>query len=161
VTSLAVMFLADNILAIDGSFLLIFISIILLIFILNATLFRPINNILAEREKMGGGASNEAKQLIKEYDKKVMMYEDGIRNARLEAFKFTEAQRHEALAEREDFIFQAKTEMAAHIESAKQEVLNQSTEARTKLANDARQMAASITSNLLRRPVNAPGGLGL
>jgi F-type H+-transporting ATPase subunit b len=161
VTSLAVMFLADNILAIDGSFLLIFISIILLIFILNATLFRPINNILAEREKMGGGASNEARHLIKEYDKKVMMYEDGIRNARLEAFKFAEAQRSEALAEREDLISQSKAETATQIENAKQEVLRQSTEARTKLENDARQMAASITSNLLRRPVNAPGGLGL
>ncbi len=157
-TSLAVMFLADNILAIDGSFLLIFISIILLIFILNATLFRPINNILEEREKMGGGASNEAKHLIKEYDKKVMMYEDSIRNARLEAFQYAEAQRNEALAERQDLIFQSKAATGTEIENAKQEILNQSTEARTKLENDARQMAASITSNLLRRPV---GGLGV
>lgn len=160
-TSLAVMFLADNILAIDGSFLLIFISIILLIFILNATLFKPVNNVLAEREKMGGGTSNEAKHLTKEYDKKVMMYEDGIRNARLEAFQYAEAQRKEALAEREDLIFQSKAETAVQIENAKQEVLDQSTEARTKLENDARQMAASITSNLLRRPVNTPGGLGV
>ncbi len=160
-TSLAVMFLAENILAIDGSFPLIFISIILLIFILNATLFRPINKILEERDKLGGGASNEARHLIKEYDKKVMMYEDGIRNSRLEAFQFAEAQRNEALAEREDLIFQTKAETATQIENAKQEVLNQSTEARTKLESDARQMAASITSNLLRRPVNAPGGLGL
>jgi F-type H+-transporting ATPase subunit b len=157
VTSIAVMFLADNILAIDGSFLLIFISIILLIFILNATLFRPINNILEEREKMGGGASNEAKHLIKEYDKKVMMYEDGIRNARLEAFQIAEANRKETLAEREDLLFQAKAATGIEIENAKQEILNQATEARTKLENDARQMAASITSNLLRRPV---GGLG-
>ena len=81
--SFAVLLLAENILAIDGSFLFAFISILLLIFILNATLFRPINKVLEDREKMSGGASHEARDLIKEYDKKVMRYEDGIRNARL------------------------------------------------------------------------------
>ncbi len=157
--SFAVLLLAENILAIDGSFLFAFISILLLIFILNATLFRPINKVLEDREKMSGGASHEAKDLIKEYDRKVMLYEDGIRNARHEAYQYAEAQRRAALADREDFMAQAKAEVTTQIEAAKQEIGNQVTGARTSLEKEALAMAAKVSSSILHRPVNAPEGI--
>ena len=156
--SFAVLLLAENILAIDGSFLFAFISILLLIFILNATLFRPINKVLEDREKMSGGTSHEARDLIKDYDKKVMLYEDGIRNARHEAYQYGEAQRREALAERQDLIAQAKVAATAQIEAAKQEIGNQSAVARTGLEKEAMAMAAKVSSSILHRPVNAPEG---
>lgn len=160
-TSLAVILLAENILAIDGSFLFVFVSILLLIFILNATLFRPINKVLEERDKMSGGTSHEAKHIIKEYEKKVMQYEDGIRNARHDGYQYAEAQRRNALAERQDHINQIKADVNAQIEQAKAEVSSQSTAARTNLEADAREMAAKISASLLRRPVNSPEGIGL
>ena len=150
--------LAENILAIDGSFLFVFIAILLLIFILNATLFRPINAILAEREKMSGGTSHEARDLIKDYERKVMLYEDGIRNARHEAYQYAEAQRREALADRQDVIAQAKTAATAQIEAAKQDIAQQGMNARTQLEHDAQSMAVRISASLLHRPVNAPEG---
>ena len=156
--SFAVLLLAENILAIDGSFLFAFISVLLLIFILNATLFRPINKVLEDREKMSGGTSHEAKDLIKEYDKKVMLYEDGIRNARHEAYQSAEAKRREVLAERQDLIAQAKAEATAQIEAAKQEIANQTTIARTDLEGEAMAMAAQVSASILHRPVNAPEG---
>lgn len=150
--------LAENILAIDGSFLFVFISILLLIFILNATLFRPINKILEEREKKTGGASHEARDLIRDYEKKVMLYEDGIRNARYDAYQYAEAQRREALATRQDLIVQAKAEAASQIEAAKQEIEQQTVHARIQLEKDAQAMAARISASILHRPVNAPEG---
>ena len=155
-TSLAVLLLAENILAIDGSFLFVFISILLLIFILNATLFRPINKVLEDREKMSGGTSHEARDLIKEYDRKVMRYEDGIRNARHEAYQYAEAQRREALADRQDLIAQAKADAATQIEAAKQEIVAQTAAARAGLEKEAMTMAAKVSASILRRPVNAP-----
>lgn len=157
--SFAVLLLAENILAIDGSFLFVFISVLLLIFILNATLFRPINRILEAREKMTGGTSHEARDLIKEYDRKVMLYEDGIRNARHEAYQYAEAQRREVLAERQDLIIQAKAEATAQIEAAKQEIAGQTVTARAQLENDAKSMAARISTSILHRPVNVPEGI--
>lgn len=158
-TSFALLLLAENILAIDGSFLFAFISILLLIFILNATLFRPINKVLEDREKMTGGASHEAKDLIKEYDKKVMQYEDGIRNARHEAYQYAEAQRREALADRQDLISQAKADVAAQIEAAKQEIANQTATARAGLEKEAMAMAAKVSTSILHRPVTAQEGI--
>lgn len=157
-TSFALLLLAENILAIDGSFLFAFISILLLIFILNATLFRPINKVLEDREKMTGGTSHEARDLIKEYDRKVMQYEDGIRNARHEAHQYAEAQRRAVLASRQELIAQAKDEAAAQIEAAKQEIANQSAAARTSLEQEALTMAAQISASILRRPVVTPEG---
>ncbi|MFN7930561.1 MAG: hypothetical protein U0Y68_22090 [Blastocatellia bacterium] len=145
-------------LAIDGSFLFVFISILLLIFILNATLFRPITRVLEEREKMSGGTSHEAHGLIKDYEKKMLRYEDGIRKARHEAYQYAEAQRREALAERQDVIAQAKAAATAQIEAAKQEIAAQTAAARTQLEKDAQAMAATISASILHRPVNAPGG---
>ncbi|HEX4951209.1 MAG TPA: hypothetical protein VFZ34_31420 [Blastocatellia bacterium] len=158
-TSLTLLLLAENILAIDGSFLFVFISILLLIFILNATLFRPINKVLEEREKMSGGASHEARDLIREYEKKVMRYEDGIRNARYEAYQYAEAQRREALADRQELIAQAKAEAATQIEAAKQEIAHQAAAARAGLEEEAKVMAAKVSASILHRPVTAPEGI--
>ena len=158
-TSLVIIFLAENILAIDGSFLFVFISILLLIFILNATLFRPINKVLEEREKMSGGTSHEARDLSKEYEKKVMLYEDGIHNARYEAYQYAEAQRREVLAERQDLIAKVKTEAASHLEVAKQEIRQQAVGVRAQLDTDAQAMAVTISASILHRSVNAPEGI--
>ena len=160
-TIFAFIFLAENILAIDGSFLFVFVSILLLIFILNATLFRPINKVLEERDKLSGGASHEAKHLIKEYDKKVMMYEDGVRNARSEAYQYSEAQRREAMFERQNLMAQAKAEALTQIEAAKLDIAAQTTAASANLEKEAREMAAKISTSILHRPVNAPEGIGL
>jgi len=159
VTSFALLLLAENILAIDGSFLFVFISILLLVFILNATLFRPINKVLEDREKMSGGTSHEARDLIKEYEKKVMLYEDGIRNARHEAYQYAESQRHEALAVRQDLIAEAKANATAQLEAAKQEIANQAAAARVGLEKEAMAMAAKVSTSILHRPVTAPEGI--
>ena len=98
------------------------------------------------------------RDLIKEYDKKVMLYEDGIRNARHDAYQYGEAQRREALAERQDLMAQAKVAATAQIEAAKQEIGNQSAVARTGLEKEAMAMAAKVSSSILHRPVNAPEG---
>ncbi len=157
--SFAVLLLAENILAIDGSFLFAFISVLLLIFILNATLFRPINKVLEDREKMSGGTSHEAKDLIKEYDRKVMQYEDGIRNARYEAYQSAEANRREVLADHQDLIAQAKAEAMTQIEAAKQEIAGQTAAARVGLEKEAMAMAAKVSTSILHRPVTAPEGI--
>lgn len=156
--NLALIFLSENILAIDGSFLFVFVSIILLIFILNATLFKPINKILEERDGLSGGTSHEAKRLLKEYEQKVNRYENGIRGARNEAYQMAENVRKDVLARRQEAVTAAKAEVTAQIESVKKEIAANAAAAQASLEKDARSMAASITSNLLHRPVNAPEG---
>src|SRR5437016_8005632 len=99
-------FQADNILSIDGSFLFIFVLILCLIFVLNATLFRPINQVLDERERLSSGRMSEAQRLLAQYDERLRRYEEQIRATRAESYQRLEARRREALASRQEALAQ-------------------------------------------------------
>lgn len=148
-----ILFLEGSVISIDGSFLFIFISILVLIFILNRTLFAPINRVLDEREHLGEGRLREAKTLLKQYDEKLTHYEQQIRQAHAAAYQSLESQRKEALLERQHLLEQVKQETATQINAAKDEIAQQTASARQTLENEARKMAATISSQILKRPV--------
>jgi len=146
-------FLQESVISIDGSFLFIFISIFLLIFILNRTLFAPINKVLDEREHLGAGRLTEAKHLLKQYDERLLTYETQLRQARAEAYQTLESQRKEAITARQQLLDQVKQETAAQITAAKDEIAQQTARARQNLETEARTMATTISSQILHRPV--------
>jgi F-type H+-transporting ATPase subunit b len=152
-----VLALAQSVLSIDGSFLFIFISILILIFVLNRTLFKPINRILDERERLGVGRLGEARHMLVEYERRLKRYESQLRAARAEAYQQLEAQRREATLARQQMIAEVKVETAAQIDAAKQELARQASAAKQNLENEARAMAATISSQILHRPISAGG----
>jgi len=149
--------LAESVLSIDGSFLFIFISILLLIFILNRTLFKPINQVLDERERLGAGQIGAARRMLAEYEERLKRYESQLREARGEAYRHLEAERREAALARQRMIAEVKAETTAQIDAAKREIAKQAERASQNLENEARAMAATISSQILRRPVSAEG----
>lgn len=152
-----VLALAGSVLSIDGSFLVIFISILLLIFILNRTLFKPINQVLDERNHLGAGRMAEAKQLLAQYEQRLNGYEQQIQSARAEAYQFMEAHRRDAQAARADMIAQVKSETASQIAAARADISKQTADAKNSLEGEARAMAAVISSQILHRPVSGGG----
>src|SRR5215468_1938626 len=117
--------LAGSVLSIDGSFLFIFFSILLLIFILNHTLFKPINQILNERERLGAGRIGEARRMLGEYEERLKRYESQLHEARGDAYQRLEAERREAALGRERMITEVKAEMTAQIDAAKEDIAEQ------------------------------------
>jgi F-type H+-transporting ATPase subunit b len=152
-----VLLLAESVLSIDGSFLFIFISILLLIFILNRTLFKPINQVLEERDRLGAGRINEARRMLVEHEERLKRYEAQLRDARGEAYQRLEMERREAALARQRMITEVKGETAKQIESARQDIAKQAEGAKQNLESEARAMAATISSQILRRPVRAGG----
>jgi F-type H+-transporting ATPase subunit b len=149
--------LAESVLSIDGSFLFIFFSILLLIYILNRTLFKPINEVLDERERLGAGRIGEARRILGEYDERLKRYESRLREARGEAYQRLEAGRREATTERQRMIAEVRAETTARIDAAKHEIGEQAAGAKKNLEKEARAMAATISSQILRRSVSAGG----
>ncbi|MGH9751717.1 MAG: ATP synthase F0 subunit B [Blastocatellia bacterium] len=149
--------LAGSVLSIDGSFLFIFFSILLLIYILNRTLFKPINQVLEERERLGAGRIGEARRMLGEHEERLKRYEFRLREARGEAYQRLEAERRKATIERQRMIAEVKAEVTAQIDAAKQEVAKQAAGAKQSLEKEARAMATSISSQILRRSVSAGG----
>src|SRR5215211_3714505 len=85
----------------DGTLFLHIAIILLMVFVLNATLFKPINRILEERERRTRGRSGEAHDILQRVEEKVTQYERTLREARSEGYRLLEQQRTEAISERQ------------------------------------------------------------
>lgn len=149
--------LAGNVLSIDGSFLFILVSIIILIYVLNRTLFKPLNRVLDERERLGAGRLAEAQRLLKEHEDRLKSYEGQLRAARVESLEQQEIFRKQAQADSQKMIAQIKDENAAQIAAAQEEIANQASIARQSLEKEARAMASTISSQILHRGVRSGG----
>lgn len=157
--NLATVILAGGgILSIDGSFLLIFVLVLLLIFVLNATLFKPIIQLLDERDKLGLARSGEAKKLLRDAEERARDYEAKIRAARAEAYHQVENRRRELKQKRQQMLGDVRNEVGTRITAAREEIAQQSELAQKNLAQEAQTIAAAIATQLLKRKVG-PGGI--
>jgi F-type H+-transporting ATPase subunit b len=134
----------------DGTLFLHIALILLMIWVLNRTFFRPINRIIEAREKHKGGAGGEAESILKDVAEKQSLYTKEMLEARSASYEVIEKQRAEAIAERQAKIAAAKEETARAIASQKQELQNQTAEARAAIAIEAEEMSDKIAANILR-----------
>jgi F-type H+-transporting ATPase subunit b len=136
----------------DGTLFLHIILIILMVFILNLTLFRPINQILAERERQTHGRMSGAQKIFNQIESDLGRYEQSLRGARAEGYQFLEQQRTEALQERQGMLHRLREELEVSSEQQKNSIQAQAENARLTLEEDSRRVAAEISQHILRRP---------
>jgi F-type H+-transporting ATPase subunit b len=135
----------------DGTLVIHIAIIITMVFILNKILFRPINRTLDERENRTRGRSKEAREIIRRVEGSLSRYEDSLRQARAEGYRLLEQQQAKAFNERQSKIASVRKEVEAVIGEQRGKIQEQAAEARTTLDDEARSVAASISSQILRR----------
>jgi F-type H+-transporting ATPase subunit b len=135
----------------DGTLFFHIALIILMVFVLNITLFRPINKVLEERERRTRGRSGEAQDILSRVETGLKRYETSLREARLEGYHLLEAQRAEALSARQTQLGALREELRGLIEEQKDSIQAQTDAARKSLAGDAQRLAAQISNQVLRR----------
>ncbi len=134
----------------DGTLFIHIALILLMIWILNRTLFRPVNRIIEARERNKGGHSGEAQEIMKSVGEKQLRIEAAMLEARSEGYKLIERERAAAIAERQEKIGAVKTEVVELVERENQELDRQTKEAQTTIAAQAGQMAERISSSILK-----------
>jgi F-type H+-transporting ATPase subunit b len=146
----------------DGTLFLHIAIILLMVFVLNQTLFKPINRILEERERRTRGRSGEASDILRRVEEKTTNYERSLREARGEGYRLMERERAEAMNERQLKINALREEINRTVEEEKETLHKQAEEARQTLEADARSIAAEIGTQILHRPIGgvSPSGLG-
>jgi F-type H+-transporting ATPase subunit b len=137
----------------DGTLVLHVIIILVMVYVLNATLYKPINQILASREKRTRGRLSEAQEIMVSVTEKTSGYEKSLRQARAEAYAYSEAQRTEAMKDRQERLNEMRAELAESVGREKQAIERQAADARDTLESDSRQLAAEIGSRILNRPI--------
>ena len=141
----------------DGTLILHVIIILVMVYVLNATLYKPINKILESREKRTRGRLSEAQEITKGVKEKLAEYEGSLRQARGEAYAVAESQRSEAMMERQRRINEMRNELAQSIATEKEAIQEQANQARASLEVESRLIARDISSRVLNRPVSDSG----
>jgi len=137
----------------DGTLILHGVIIIVMVMLLNRTLFKPINRILEERDRRTSGILSDAAQTLVSIDQSLRQYEQALRGARAEGYQLMERQRAEAIRERERQIASARELLSKQTSTEKEEIRSQAEVARATLTKESRRMALRITSQILGRPV--------
>ena len=139
----------------DGTLFIHIAIILLMVFVLNRTLFRPVNRMLEERERRTRGRSDEARKTTEQVEESLRQYERSRREARVESYHTMERQRAEAVGERQRRMAVVRDEIGGKVEEEKKAIRDQSAEARATLENEARRVAASVSTQILGRSVGS------
>jgi F-type H+-transporting ATPase subunit b len=145
----------------DGTLFLHIALILLMVFVLNATLFKPINRILEERERRTRGRSGNARDILRDVEEKVSLYEHTLREARSEGYRLMEQERATALRERQIKLDAVREEIGRSIAEQKEAINAQVERARATLKADALQVAAELGAHILHRPISPAAIAGL
>lgn len=144
----------------DGTLFVHIALILLMIFLLNHTLFKPINRILEERERRTRGQSGEARDILQRVENQTANYERTLREARAEGYRLMERERAEAMRERQARLEAVREELSRAMAEEKELVLSQAEAARATLSEDARRIALEIGSHILHRPLSERSAWG-
>ena len=135
----------------DGTLLLHLLMVVIMVFILNRTLLKPINRILAEREKQVEGRLKEAQTLAAETEQKLKTYDEALHAARVDGYKFLEKERGDGLKEKDEKVRlyreQTSREVAAQIDNIKR----QEQSVKQELETQAASISSLISAQVLRR----------
>jgi F-type H+-transporting ATPase subunit b len=150
------MILAENSIQLvpDGTLLLHFLFIGLMVTVLGRTLLRPINQILQEREKRVRESLSEARAIASSIEEKRNRYQSELRKARTEGYHLLEQVRAGAMSERDERVHSMKEEMAQWVSSQLTNLRHQEEQVRRELEVQASAVGTIISSQILGRPTS-------
>ena len=127
------------------------INFLVLLFVLNLVLYKPIRNVLLERkakiEGMQNGAQKAAKDLVAGED----AYKDGLKQARSEGLKEKETFIEEASKEEKEIIDTINKKAQATLAEIKKQVADETEQARKALEGEVEAYAKAIGEKILGR----------
>ena len=146
------MFLAETSIQLvpDGTLLLHLLMVAVMVFLLNRTLLKPINQILAEREKQIAGRLKEAEALAAETEEKLRRYNGTLREARAEGYRLLEKERAAALKEKEEKVRLQREELSKTVAAQIEQTRQQEQKVRAELESQAVTVGDLISSQILR-----------
>ena len=134
----------------DGTLFIHIALILLMIWVLNRTLFRPINQVIDAREKQKGGDGGEAASILKNVEEKESKYKNALLDARTTGYELIEKEQQNAAADREQKLADVKAKTAASFDAGKTDLEKEAAAARASINTDASKMADKITASILK-----------
>jgi len=138
---------------INVSLLIQLANFIVLLIALNFILFKPIRQIMQEREQGIGSALEDAKAAQHRMQSLLDNYNSSLAEAKQKATATYNTIYQQGLDAQRDMISAERTKASEMLDKARTEIAAASTTARTDLQKEAERLAQDITSKLLGRAV--------
>jgi F-type H+-transporting ATPase subunit b len=148
------MFLAETSIQLvpDATLLLHLLMVAIMVIVLNLTLLKPINRILAEREKQITGRLKEAQMMAAQTQDKIRKYNETLREARSNGYRLLEKERAEGLKQKEEKLRQYREQMSKEVAAQIETTRKQQQSVKGELESQAAAISNLISSQILRRP---------
>jgi F0F1-type ATP synthase membrane subunit b/b' len=134
----------------DGTLLFHLALIVTMVALLNVTLLKPINRILAERDRRTKGRLNQANKTFQLVQEKWATYEAQLREARAAGYAAMERERTALSKERERKLGEVKGEIGAWVSQEKERIKGEAGKVRNTLGITAQERAREISEQILR-----------
>jgi F-type H+-transporting ATPase subunit b len=134
----------------DGTIFVHIALILLMIWVLNRTFFKPINKVIASREKFKGGRNVEADEILSSVTEKQGRYTAEMLEARTKGYEIVEHERAQAVAAKTEIVESAKAETARTFDAERESLTGQTEAARAAIATEAEVMADRISATILK-----------
>ncbi|MEE4359608.1 MAG: ATP synthase F0 subunit B [Desulfococcaceae bacterium] len=139
--------------SVDGSLFIQIANFLLLIWVLNLILYRPIRNILSERKEKITGMEDNIDAFGKDAADRDAQYDSGIRSARAKGMQEKEKLIQAAEAEEKDIIAKINEKAQADLAKMKENVAKEADAVRKELLQQVDTFATEIGKKILGRAV--------
>lgn len=139
--------------SIDYTVILQIINFLLLIFILNLLLYKPILGIIEKRQKQFDDSQEEIKRLNDDAEKKMLEYEEKSRQAKLAAMDLKTQAMAEGTEKAKGIIDAVRGEIPKIIEGFNEKLGKEVEEARKILTGQSQKISKEIAEKVLGRSV--------
>jgi len=126
--------------------------VLIFYFILRALFFKPILDVMAEREARTLGAQKAAEAAQTAAAEKIRQYQEALRQAKAKVYAEQEAERKKLLDERAAILKEARAKASTEVGKAKERVTGELDAAKREIEVSAAQLAAEIAKRALQVP---------
>ena len=137
--------------SLDLAFVIQLINVLLILFILNTFLFKPIRKALADRAAEINGARQKTESVDISVQEKVAAYEARMRDVRAQAAAERATMKKAAEAEEQTILEKARQEATVTISAIREKVAQETADARELLRKQALVLSSDICEKVLGR----------
>jgi F-type H+-transporting ATPase subunit b len=138
---------------INPTLLIQLVNFLLLMYLLNRLLFRPMLRVLQERKDRTEGRRERAAQADAEAESVLALYQKRLQEARTAADRIRTSLVREGEAERQKLVESAASEADKNLAQIRARVRAEAEEARATLRDEARRLAGAAAERILGRAV--------
>lgn len=136
---------------INGTIFIQIVNFLVLIFVLNIVLYKPIRSILRQRKEKMQGLETSAQSTGQQAEERNQAYTDGLKEARLKGQKEKEVLMKAAKEEEQAMVSKINAKAQQELATVKEKIAKDTDAVRNALEKEVDAFASAITQKILGR----------